>query len=546
MLLRNIYTKAIRDNRAGILGWGLGIAALMGIGASQYGQIIGNTPEERRRLAAEAAKAFESFSFLIGDIVALDTMGGFITTRVMGFIPVMIAFWAIVLAVGALRGEEQNGSMDVLIAAPLSRWTLSLQKLGAVLTAVLMVCLLAGLGLWLGVLATNEELAAADIALGMLNVFVMSAFWAGAALLISQFVAIRRTASSIAGGLMIGTFLVNNLLSSNEDLEWVAWLMPFHWYSVSKPMAPGVGMDWTAFAIMSAAAVVVTLAALWIFVRRDVGASFTAVSSSSRRPARGGSTLLLGSVFGKSVRDLVWPTVWWAVGLGVYAVMILGTVNDVLEPMRDILSNLGWMAAIVGNLATPAAFLGYSLFTFLPVLLAVYAITQVNSWTDDEEEGRLELLGAMPMPRWMLLVPRYVALTLSMLAIMAVLYVVIALAVPAFNVALDTGVVAQALLAAVPIGLVVAAFGLLVATWLERPGVAVPITIAVVVGMFFLQLFGPVFKLPEAVLNLSIFQLYGRPLTEGLEWGWIGLLTAVALALAAGSLVGLQRRDIAK
>ena len=47
------------------------------------------------------------------------------------------ARWAIVLAVGALRGEEQNGSIDVLLAAPHSRWSLALQKLGAVQEAVL-------------------------------------------------------------------------------------------------------------------------------------------------------------------------------------------------------------------------------------------------------------------------------------------------------------------------------------------------------------------------------------------------------------------------
>ncbi len=545
MLLRNMYGKTIRDNRAGILGWGLGIAALMAIGASQYGQIISGTPEERRKIAAEAAKAFEGFSFLIGDIVGLDTIGGFITTRVMGFIPVMIAFWAIVLAVGVLRGEEQSGTIDVLLATPHSRRSVALQKLGAVLTAVLVVCVLAWLGLWVGVALTTEQLAVADMGLAMLNVFVMAAFWAGVGLLVSQFVAIRRTASSITAGLMIGTFLVNNLLSSNDDLQWLAWLMPFHWYSASKPMAPGFGMDWTALALIAVAAIVVTALGVWIFTRRDVGEAFTALAGRSRRASRG-SSVLLGSVFGKSIRDLVWPTVWWSLGLGLYAAMIMGTVNQVLEPLRDVLSNLGWMAAIVGNLATPAAYMGYSLFTFLPVLLAVYAITQINSWTDDEEDGRLELLAAMPLPRWMLLVPRYVALALSMLAIMGVLYVVIGLSTSAFNVTLDTTRVGEALLAAIPVGLIVAAFGLLVATWLKRPGAAVPVTIAVVVAMFFLQLFGPVFELPEAVLNLSVFQLYGRPLTDGIEWGWIGLMTALALVFAAGSLVGLQRRDIAK
>lgn len=546
LLLANIYTKTIRDNRAGMLGWGLGIAAIMVIGSSQYGQIISGTLEERRRLAAEFARAFEGFSFLIGDIVGLETIGGFVTTRIMGFIPVMIGLWAIVLAVGVLRGEEQNGSMDVLLATPHSRWSVAVQKMAAVLTAVLIVCVLAWLGLWAGVALTTEQLAVGDMALAMLNVFAITAFWAGAGLLVSQFVAIRRTASSITGGLMFATFLVNNLLSGNDNLAWLAWLMPFHWYSASKPMVAEIGMEWGAFSLMAVVALVVTLAAVWIFTRRDVGAALSVLPAGSRRRASSGGTWLLGSVYGKSIRDLVWPTVWWSVGLGVYAVMILGTVNQVLEPLREVLARLGPIAAIVGDMASPAAYMGYSLFTFLPVLLAAYAITQINSWTDDEEEGRLELLAAMPMPRWMLLVPRYVALAASMLVIIWVLYVVIVVSANAFNVTLDVGQVGEALLAAVPIGLVVAAFGFMVATWMKRPGTALPITIAVVVVMFFLQLFGPVFELPEPVLDLSIFHLYGRPLTEGVRWGAAIALTAAALVLAAGSLVGLQRRDIAK
>jgi hypothetical protein len=45
MMLRNTYAKTLRDNRAGTLGWGLGLAVLMAVGSSQYGQIISGTPE---------------------------------------------------------------------------------------------------------------------------------------------------------------------------------------------------------------------------------------------------------------------------------------------------------------------------------------------------------------------------------------------------------------------------------------------------------------------------------------------------------------------
>src|SRR5215210_5320352 len=115
MLLRNIFLKSLRDNRAGLLAWGGGITLLTAIGTSQYPLVISGTGAERARMAAEVAKAFQAFSFLMGEISALDTIGGFITTRVISFVPVMMSLWIAIVGVGLIRGEEQQGALDMLL-----------------------------------------------------------------------------------------------------------------------------------------------------------------------------------------------------------------------------------------------------------------------------------------------------------------------------------------------------------------------------------------------------------------------------------------------
>ena len=48
-LLTSIFLKTLRDNRAGILGWGLGMAAIMVAGAAQFPLVIQGTGAEREK-----------------------------------------------------------------------------------------------------------------------------------------------------------------------------------------------------------------------------------------------------------------------------------------------------------------------------------------------------------------------------------------------------------------------------------------------------------------------------------------------------------------
>ena len=546
MMLRNIFLKSLRDNRAGVLVWGAGFGLLTAVGAAQYTQIIGQGPE-RARLAAELAKAFQAFSFVLGEITALDTIGGFITTRVLGFAPVMLGLWVAIVAVGLIRGEEQQGALDMLLATPRSRTTVLREKIAALLVIIAAATILLGIGLLLGIASSGEPVPAAEIGLTLLNIAAIMTFWGAVGLVMGQVVLIRRTASSITGALIFGTFLLNNVLEGVPTLKWLTWLLPFRYYAASKPLVPGREMEWGAWLVLVAMAGALLVLAGGCFIKRDIGSTFHLFPSRARaKVATGGSTSLLGTTFGKNIRDLLWPTFFWSLGLGIYALVIVSTIKETLGPMEEVVKNMGWLALIVGNIASPAGYLSFSIFTYLPALLAAFAITQVEGWSSEEEEGRVEVLATMPQPRWRLLAARYVAISLALSVIIIVLGACLLLGAAASNVDLDAGRVWAALVAVVPVSLAVAAMGLSVATWLKRPGTAVPITIGVVVVMFFLEIFSQILGLPQVVLDLSVFHLYGRPMVDGVRWGEMVALVAATTVLCAVSLVGLNRRDIAK
>ena len=94
----------------------------------------------------------------------------------------------------------------------------------------------------------------------------------------------------------------------------------------------------------------------------------------------------------------------------------------------------------------------------------------------------------------------------------------------------------------VPFVLSFAAIGALLASRVPRQTVAVLATLAFL--SYLITEGGPLLKWPDWVLKLSVFSLYGSPLTSGVYWTglWILLVvTVVGFGLAA---VLMQRRDV--
>ncbi len=72
-MLRSIYTKALRDYRAAILGWGLGLALMLYANIAGFATQI-TTPRAR----AEFAQLAQTFRFL-AEPVEVTTPTGFAT-----------------------------------------------------------------------------------------------------------------------------------------------------------------------------------------------------------------------------------------------------------------------------------------------------------------------------------------------------------------------------------------------------------------------------------------------------------------------------------
>jgi polyether ionophore transport system permease protein len=549
MLFRNIYLKTLREYRIAILGWGLGIGLLIYVVLASFPSLV-TTPQARASLVSLGP----SFAW-IAEPLKIDTPGGYATFK-YGFTVLVMALWPILASSRILRGEEERGSMDVLLSLPRGRGRVALEKLAAIWTALLLMGLLIGILTYAGGMRVNADFSLGDALLSGLNLALICCVFGSLSLFISQFTLERGTAAGLTGGLLLIFIVLDMVHRVIPNTDWISHLSPIYYYNLNKPLVPGYGINVGALVVLLALSIILSAASIWLFVRRDIGGTVKLPGwlHLPERVARPEQALpvdawSLRSVYTRGLGMMVVPAIWWTLAIAGFAAWMvlvvkqtesqLATIYQSSPMLKDLITKVGG-----GDVATNATILS-ALFTFLPLLLMAFAVTQVNRWAADEEDGRLEMVLATPQPRLNVLLARFAALTTVLVIIGLLTLAATELAALAAGLKLDGGNVAAATLSMIPMGLLVAALGFLFSGWL-RTAIDTGLLSFLLVIWFFITFVGPELNWPEGVQKLSAFYYYGTPLLHGLSLGNMLLILAVAMIALALASVRFMRKDIGR
>ncbi|GHO67767.1 hypothetical protein KSC_066590 [Ktedonobacter sp. SOSP1-52] len=549
MWFTSVYLKTLREARIAILGWGLGLGLLMYVVLSAVPSLI-NTAQARAALVSLSS----SYAWL-AEPIAVDTPGGYATFK-YGFTILIVAIWPLLVCSRMLRGEEERSSMDVLLSLPRGRVRIALEKLAAVWTALLGMGLLIGLLTFAGGQSVKGSFGLGDALFYGLNISLISGVFGSIALLLSQFLPERGKAAGVTGGLLVLFIMLDMVHRVTPNTEWISRLSPIYYYNLSKPLVPGHSADTLGLLVLLGLSVLLSVAALVFFVRRDVG-GVVQLPRWLRLPERTMSleralpvnSWSLKSVYTRSLGMIIAPACWWTLGIAGFAGWVVVIVKQSEAQLTSMYQDSpllkGFITKVGGSDVNTNATLLSALFSFLPLLLMAFAITQASRWSADEEDGLHEMVLATPQSRLTVILARFGALTTATVLIGLVTLGATALASVASGLKLDGGNLAAATLSLIPLGLLMAAIGYLLSGWL-RAAVDTGILSFLLVIWFFISYVGPELSWPETTLRLSAFYYYGTPLIHGLSLGnMLGVLAVaiVALVLATARFV---RKDIGR
>jgi ABC-2 type transport system permease protein len=259
-----VFAKQLRDNRRVYLSWAVVITAAAALYAA-FWPLFGNS--------SGLAGAINSFPQAMKDAFHMQDYGsaaGYFGSTVFGLlVPILMAVFAITAGVRAIAGDEEAGTLDLVLAHPVSRVRLALARIGAVVAAIvgagalLLVVILA-----IRVPASFDELSIANLAAICLQLTLFGICFAAIAFGIGAYTGRRAITLGASAYVAVVSYLADSFLPQIDILKWTQNVTPFGWYLNGEPLRNGI--QWGNCALLLGLGAIFAAIGVWQFDRRDL------------------------------------------------------------------------------------------------------------------------------------------------------------------------------------------------------------------------------------------------------------------------------------
>lgn len=261
-----VLRRELQANRKSWLVWTIALAALSLMMMSVYPSFR----QDSANLEAMMDLFPEAFAKIFGlDQLSMAEPIGFYATEAYFMVILFGSLYAAILGASIMAKEEDDKTIEFLLARPLSRNRMLANKLLVVL--VLLVFFNLGIGL-----VTFASFAAFDVgaysSTTLLRLVIAPLFahltFASLAFSLSLFFARRKAATSMAIGMVIGLYFVDVLATLSEKFEIFRYLTPYYYVEAVGIVHDGIKLG--NVRVLLGAAIIALAASFFFYGRRDI------------------------------------------------------------------------------------------------------------------------------------------------------------------------------------------------------------------------------------------------------------------------------------
>jgi ABC-2 type transport system permease protein len=271
----NVANKSLRDQRWQVVGYGLALLSMAAM-------IVFIWPSYRTTV--ESINLPQAVQAFLGSDLNYASAPGFVSAEFFSWIPVLLIAYAVVQGTGAVAGEEGAGTIDLLMAQPVARSTMLLQKCLAFCVGAALVVALGFMGFVVSIPFVSIDITLPDAAMASANLLPITLLFFTFSLWLGAVVPNRGVAAGAAVAVATASYFFNSLATGVDQVSGLRHVSPFYYYGAGLPLVKGI--DWSHVALLMTTALLFLVLALRAFERRDLatgGAAFLGPRDLLRR-----------------------------------------------------------------------------------------------------------------------------------------------------------------------------------------------------------------------------------------------------------------------
>lgn len=259
-MLKTIFTKTLYERRWLVFWWSL-VTLLLIIA------IVALFPLFKDSISS-LDNVPESLQSLVGNTADYNTLAGWLSFQVFDQMVLIGIILGIILGGSILAGDEKEGTLQSLLALPVRRSKVYLQKFAAVTVIMAAVTLSLLLGVLAGLLVIGESAGISPILTSSFMAFLLGLFFAALTYAIGAVTGQRGLAGTLVGLFAFASYMISALAPGISALKYVDYLSPFHYFN--KPSSFEVGFQAQDAFVLTLAIVLALVVGFTVFIQRDI------------------------------------------------------------------------------------------------------------------------------------------------------------------------------------------------------------------------------------------------------------------------------------
>ena len=262
-MFANIFTKTVYEKRWTLLIWSIGVVGMSVLMMAFYHSFSGGGFDS---VLSSVPKAFKG---IVGNLASLKTVPGYVSQEVFALrVPLLTLIMGIMLFSGLLAGDEGDGTLQTLLAQPVSRFKLFAQKFLAGLVISAVICASAIVGVLIGLLLIHEHMSFVRLVQSVVGLWLLTVLFGTVGFAVGAITGKKGLAGSAAGLLAFATYLITSFVNNVSWLAPVEKFSPFHYYN--NPSIAEYGLQGSNVLIMVGAIVILLIISTVVFLKRDI------------------------------------------------------------------------------------------------------------------------------------------------------------------------------------------------------------------------------------------------------------------------------------